>query len=108
MNDELDEIRKRRLAALQNNQVEENEEAIKHRETQTQVILRRILTDEAKTRLQNLKLARPEVGQSIEAQLINWAQSGRIQSKITDSQLRDILQEANKQKRDTKITFRRV
>ena len=108
MNDDLEEIRKRRLAALQNNHVEENEEAIKQHEAQTQVILRRILTDDAKTRLQNLKLARPEVGQSVEAQLINWAQSGRIQSKITDSQLRDILREINKQKRDTKITFRRV
>jgi programmed cell death protein 5 len=40
----------------------------------------------------------------IELQLIQLAQAGRVQSKITDDQLKELLRKLAGQKRDIKIT----
>jgi len=62
-------------------------------EAQKQEILRKILTPEARNRLNNVKLVRPEIAQLIEEQLIMLAQSGRIVEPLTDEQLREILED---------------
>jgi programmed cell death protein 5 len=111
MDDELEELRKKRQQELQ--EKIDSEEAQKQQDAQQQqyeeqkkAILRSIMTTDAKQRLSNIKLARPQVGEQIEQQLIMLAQSGRLQQKITDAQLRDLLRKIMPKKRDINIRRR--
>ena len=71
-----------------------------------QQALRQILTPEARDRLNNIKLVKPELAQQIELQLIQLAQSGRLKEKINDEQLKALLGQISSQKRESKIEFR--
>jgi len=111
MDDELEELRKKRAEELQ--QEMDSEEAQKQQEAQQKqfeeqkkAILRSILTTDAKQRLSNIKLARPQIGEQIENQLIMLARSGRLQQKITDAQLRELLRKIMPKKRDINIKRR--
>lgn len=105
---ELEALRRRRMEevqAQQSNQAAQEEQA-KQFEMQKQSILRQILTPEARDRLSNIKLASPEQANVVEMQLIQIAQSGRLQGVITDAMLRDILQKIMPQQREIKIERR--
>jgi programmed cell death protein 5 len=92
--EELAEIQRRKLLELQRRMSSEEERRRRAEiEAQKQEILRKILTPEARNRLNNVKLVRPEIAQLIEEQLILLAQSGRIAEPLTDEQLREILQD---------------
>jgi len=107
--DELEEIRKRKLMELQAQRQKELEELQRQQEMQKQIemqkraILRVILEPEAKERLSRLKLAHPEIAESVENQLIVLAQSGRLNQRITDEMLVEILKRVTPKKRETKI-----
>ncbi len=106
MEDDIDEIRQRKLAEMQRRMEDEKEReaAAKDAQIQKQLILRSILTPDARSRLTNLKLSRPEYAQAIEGQLINLAQSGNLRGKVTDAQLKDILRKLARQRsRTTRI-----
>ena len=76
-------------------------------EKQKEALLRVILTPEARQRLNNVKLVKPEIAESLEDQLIALAQAGRINIPITDEELKEILaQVAEQNKRDYKIQIR--
>jgi programmed cell death protein 5 len=74
---------------------------------QKQMVLRAILTPEARSRLTNLRLSRPEYANTIEVQLINLAQSGNLRGKVTDLQLKDVLRKLARQ-RTRNTTIKRV
>lgn len=103
--EELDEIRKRKLLALQQKLAEEQRQAQLEQqlELQKQALLRRILTPEARQRLTNLKMVKPEFTEQIELQLIQLAQQGRLPIPLTDEQLKQILIQVQTQKRETRI-----
>ncbi len=63
-----------------------------------------ILTPEARSRLTNLKLAKPDLVNQIEIQLIQSAQSGSLRGKVTDEQLKVLLSQISGQKRQIHIT----
>ena len=65
-----------------------------------------ILTPEARSRLANIRLTRPEFVDQIELQLIQLAQMGRVKAKITDEQLKELLKKLAGQKRDINITWK--
>ena len=106
--DELDALRKRRMLELQQRMVDEQQQAQAQQqlEGQKQALLRRILTPEARSRLTNLKMVKPEFTQQLELQLIQLAQQGRINLPITDEQLKELLVRLQSGKRD--YTIRRV
>lgn len=105
---ELEELRKRKMLELhlQQQQQQAYMEQAKAVEQQKQTILRQILAPDAKSRLARLKLAYPEVAQSVEEQLILLAQSGRLKKIITDEDLKTILSKVQPQKHDITITRR--
>ncbi|MGC9181090.1 DNA-binding protein [Thermogladius sp.] len=101
--EELEEIKRRKLAEMQRKMEEERQ-----RRAQIEAALRQILTPEARERLANLRLVKPELAQALEEQLINLARSGRVKIPITDDFLKRLLAEIYEQThRDTKIEIRR-
>jgi len=105
---ELEELRRRRMLELQQRLAQEQQRAQVEQqiEMQKQAILRRILTPEARQRINNLKMVKPEFANALEIQLIQLAQGGKVQTPITDEQLKEILTRLQAQRRDIKITRR--
>ncbi len=103
--EELEALRKRRLLELQQRLLEEQQQAQaeKEFEVQKQTAMRRILTPEARQRLTNLKMVRPEYASQLELQLIQIAQQGKIALPIDDRQLKEILRKLQKSRKDIKI-----
>jgi programmed cell death protein 5 len=106
--EELEQLRRRRLAELQRAAAEEDRRAEVQQqvEVQKQAILKRILTMEARQRLTNIKMVKPEFADQLELQLIQLAQSGRVKLPISDAQLKDALVRMQSQRKD--ITIRRI
>ena len=112
--DELNNIRKRYMAK---NETSANEEKLKRErdeqqraqyEAMKQNILRRILSEGAKQRLANIKLVKPQMAETLENQLVQLSQAGRIPSSgISEEQFLQLLRQITGSKRDSKIEFRR-
>jgi len=103
--EELEQLRRRRLAELQRAAAEEDRRAEVQQQVkvQKQAILKRILTMEARQRLTNIKMVKPEFADQLELQLIQLAQSGRVKLPISDAQLKEALVRLQSQKKDIKI-----
>ncbi|WP_069807960.1 DNA-binding protein [Vulcanisaeta thermophila] len=103
--EELEQIRQRKMQELQR-QLEE-ERRRQELAAQRRAALRLILTPEARERLDNLRVVRPELVEALEQQLISLAQSGRIRVPITDEDLKRILEAVYKQThREFRIRYR--
>lgn len=102
---ELEELKRRKLLELQRRAMEAKKR--EEEEAQRQAILRRILTPEARSRLMNLKMVRPQFAEQLEIQLIQLAQSGRLPIPLTDKQLKAILLQLEGRRRSTRIIFKR-
>lgn len=103
--EELEELRKRKIMEYQAQIQEQQRQAELRRqyEIQKRAAIQQILTSEARNRIANIRAAKPEFAEQIEIQLIQLAQSGRLKSKITDSQLKEILSRLQARKREFKI-----
>jgi programmed cell death protein 5 len=111
MDEELENLRKKKLKELQQQaalqeSLEEQESQRQEFEQQKKMILRAILDSTARERLARIKIARPEIAESIENQLIMLAQNGKLKNKINDKQLRLLLTKLIPKKRDIKIRRR--
>jgi len=109
--DELAELRRRRTAQLQQQAgdqqgMQEELERQKQQKSQIQMILMQVLEPDARERLNNIKLTKPEFAGAVEQQLVALAQSGRLKNKITDAQLKELLRQLAPKKRDYSITRR--
>ncbi len=84
---------------------EDNDLANKEAEAtaQKEQILRQVLSPEARLRLNNVKMVKPELANAVENYLINLAAQGQARGQITDEQLKQILASAQQPKRDFKI-----
>lgn len=109
VDDELAEIRRRKMQELQRQQMDQQgmEEELarqKQAEAQMHMMLMKILEPEARERLNTIKLTKPEFAKAVEQQLIMLAQSGRIRDRISDEQLKTILNQLIPNKREINIT----
>ena len=103
--DELERLRRKKLLELQREVAEEQQKAQVQQqlELQKQALLRNILTPEARQRLANLKMVKPEFTSQLELQLIQLAQQGKLPIPLTDKQLKQILIQIQARKREPKI-----
>lgn len=103
--DELEELRRRKLLTLQQKLAEEERktDVQKQLELQKQALLKKILTSEARQRLANIKMVKPEFAVQLELQLIQLAQQGKLPIPLTDTRLKQILVQLQPRKRETKI-----
>ncbi|HUU89358.1 MAG TPA: DNA-binding protein [Candidatus Glassbacteria bacterium] len=107
---ELEELRRRREAELQSQTGASTDAAAQQKaeiDAQKAMILRQILTPQARDRLANIKIARPEFAEGLENQLISLAQSGSLRGPVTEEQLIDILKKLQSGKREKTIEFKR-
>ena len=70
---------------------------------QKEMLLKQILSSEARLRLNNVKMVKPELANTVENYLLGLAAQGRSPGQITDDQLKQILLSAQQPKRDFKI-----
>ena len=85
---------------LPENNDQPNEEQIN---AQKDLLLKQILSSEARLRLNNVKMVKPELATMVENYLLGLAAQGRSPSQITDEQLKQILLSAQQPKKDFKI-----
>ncbi len=98
--DRLEELREQRMQQLQDQQQQQEgmseeaqEQAQQTAEAQKQALLRRYLTDGARKRLNSVRMSKPDFAEQVERQLIALAQSGRIQGKIDEDKMKELLRE---------------
>lgn len=95
--EDLEEIRQQKMEQLKDQAGGEGEEAMEAQrqqaEAQKKAVLRQNLTDGARKRLNTVKMSKPQVGEKVEQQIIALAQSGRIQGKIDEDKMKELLRE---------------
>ena len=116
--DDLEEIRQKRMEELQEraggqgqgeggqDTAEAQEAAQQQADAQKQALLRQFLTDEARKRLNTVKMSKPSFGEQVENQVVALAQSGRIQGQIDDDQMKKLLNELKPEKKSFDIRRR--
>jgi programmed cell death protein 5 len=103
--EELNAIRQRRYSELQRAAMDEQRQAEtrKQYDAQKQAALKQILTPEARQRLTNIRMVKPEFADQVELQLIQLAQSGRVKLPISDDQLKDALAKLQSSRKEIRI-----
>ncbi len=101
---ELEELRRRKLEEYQRRleALYEKERERKEFETKKAQLLRKILTPEARSRLENIRLVKPQLTEQIELYLIQLASSGKIRGMIGEDEIKEILRSLTS-KQETKI-----
>lgn len=105
--EELEEIKRRKLLEYQRRAQEAQAEEARRaaEEAKRQEILRKILTPEARARLSNLKLVKPELVEALELQLIQLASTGSVRLPIDDDTLKQILARFSSSRQEVKFKF---
>jgi programmed cell death protein 5 len=69
-------------------------------------MLRVIFTTEARERLSNIRMVRPDLAESIENQLFEYAANGKLRKQVTDEELKQMLGSFQRPKREFKINWK--
>jgi programmed cell death protein 5 len=82
--EELDEIRRRKLEELKQQAVQQQIAEAQEREYEAKKyqLMRKILSPEGRQRLENIRMVKPEFAEQIEIQLIQLFQSGKLRGGI--------------------------
>jgi len=97
--DELEELRQKKMEQLMEAQREQAE-------AQKKALLRKTLTDGARQRLNSVRMSKPQFAEKVEQQVIALARSGRIQGKIDEDQMKELLSELKPDSQDFNIRRR--
>ncbi len=94
----LEELREKKMEELRERQqgdgdAEAREEAQQRAEAQQEAVLKQYLTDGARQRLNAVEMSKPEFAKQVKQQVASLAQSGRVQGRIDEDQMRDLLKE---------------
>ncbi len=73
---------------------------------QKESALKQILDQDARARLANIRMVKPDLAGTVENYLLGLAAQGRIQEQITDERLKQILLSIQQPKREFKISRR--
>ena len=69
-------------------------------------MMRVIFTSEARDRLNNVRMVKPDLASSIENQIIQLASSGRLRHQVSDEELKEMLGQMQRPKKDFKINWK--
>jgi len=108
--EELEAIRRRKLQHIQQQMtmegMEEKTREEELREAQKKLLLRRILTPDARERLGRVRMARPEYADAVEEQLLMLSKRMARDERIDDDTFKNILQRIMPKKREIRIERR--
>ncbi|KAH3771761.1 programmed cell death protein 5-like [Dreissena polymorpha] len=106
--DDLEAIRAKRMAELQGQMGgpgggsnQEQEQRQKQMEEMKHGILSQVLDQSARTRLNTIAVAKPDKAKMVESMLIQMAQSGQIQGKLNETQLKGLLERVSERTQKT-------
>ena len=96
--DRLEELREKKMQELQDRaqeggDAEAQQEAQERAQAQQEAVLKQHLTDGARQRLNAVEMSKPEFAKQVKQQVAALAQSGRVQERIDEEQMRDLLKE---------------
>jgi programmed cell death protein 5 len=96
--DDIEELRQKKMEQLREQKEQgQSQEAAQSRqeaaEAQKKALLRQHLTDGARKRLNTVKMSKEQFGQKVEQQVLALARSGRVNGKIDEDQMKELLQE---------------
>ena len=86
-----------------NNTSQEKDSQLK---AQKEIMLRQVLSGDARLRLNNVRMVKPELADLVENYILNLSVQGKISGQISDDQLKQILSSVQQPKHDFK--FNRV
>ena len=87
----------------ENKTSQENDSQLK---AQKEIMLKQVLSADARLRLNNVRMVKPDLADLVENYILNVTTQGKISGQISDDQLKQILLSAQQPKRDFK--FNRV
>ncbi len=103
----LEELRQEKLEQLQEQGGGESQEAAKQQqEAQQDALLKQHLTDDARQRLNAVEMSKPEFAKKVKRQVTALAQSGRVQGRIDEDQMKKILREMKPEEKSFDIRRR--
>jgi programmed cell death protein 5 len=102
---DIEDIREEKRKKLERKAMQDQEEeAMKQQreeaEMQKEALLKQNLEEGARKRLNTVQMAKPEFGEQVEQQMLQLIQSGQIDHKITEQQMKEILEELNNKMSD--------
>ncbi len=71
---------------------------------QKEMMLKQVLSSEARLRLNNVRMVKPDLADLVENYILNLSVQGKITGQISDEQLKQILSSTQQPKRDFKIS----
>ena len=87
----------------ENNTSQEKDSQLK---AQKETMLKQVLSSDARLRLNNVRMVKPDLADLVENYILNLTVQGKITGQISNEQLKQILSSAQQPKRDFK--FNRV
>jgi len=84
-----------------NNTSQEKDSQLK---AQKEMMLKQVLSSDARLRLNNVRMVKPELAELVENYILNLSVQGKIPGQISDEQLKQILSSAQQPKRDFKFS----
>ena len=84
----------------------QNDKDVQERKVMREAALRMALTSEARERLANVKMVRPDLAASIEEYVIQLVSAGKLKTAVDDDQLKQMLAALQPSKRE--IHIRRI
>jgi len=87
------------------NQDDENntQEKDSQLKAQKEMMLKQVLSSEARLRLNNVRMVKPDLADLVENYILNLSVQGKISGQISDDQLKQILSSAQQPKHDFKF-----
>ena len=109
--EKLEELRRKKLQELQQQAMQQQmqEERQQELESKKYNLMRKILSQEARLRLENIRMVRPQFAQQIELQLIQLYRSGRLKgaTPLPDDQFKKILKQLNSQQQKKEFRIKK-
>jgi programmed cell death protein 5 len=108
--EELQELREKKMEQLKEQQAGDEGEAgeaqRQQAEAQKKAELRKALTDGARKRLNTVKMSKQQFGEQVEQQIVSLSKSGRLNGKIDEEKMKDLLEEMKPESKSYNIQRR--
>ena len=85
--------------------VDERKRAEEERRAAREQILKVVFTSEARQRLTNVRMVKPDIARLVEDQVVQLASTGKLTRPISDEELKSILGNLQQPKREFKIKW---